>query len=88
MNYDFLGIKMDTERYRVIFDNDLQFVGIINDSGGFRYHVVEFPPGDQPHIIGSDGGEPEDQLLVRDWDWVVVALNDAYKKGFKDGQQR
>lgn len=26
-------------------------------------------------IIGSDGGEPEDQVLVRDWRWVVDALN-------------
>mgnify|MGYP001607828731 FL=1 len=40
--------------------------------------VVEF--------IGSDGGEPEDQLLVRNWKWVVNALNEAYEKGYKDGQ--
>ena len=25
--------------------------------------------------VGWDGGEPEDQLLVRDWGWVVAALN-------------
>jgi hypothetical protein len=26
-------------------------------------------------IVGSGGGEPEDQLLVRDWAWVAEALN-------------
>lgn len=25
--------------------------------------------------VGRDGGEPEDQTLVRDWDWVAKALN-------------
>ena len=26
-------------------------------------------------VVGADGGEPEDQLLVRDWSWVAEALN-------------
>lgn len=26
-------------------------------------------------IVGEDGGEPEDQLLVRDWVWVCDSLN-------------
>lgn len=26
-------------------------------------------------VVGADGGEPEDQLLVRDWSWVEEALN-------------
>jgi len=26
-------------------------------------------------IVGCDGGEPEDQTLARDWDWVVPLLN-------------
>lgn len=36
-----------------------------------------------PGIVGVDGGEPEDQLLVRDWAWVVEILNevDAEKYG-------
>ena len=25
-------------------------------------------------VLGSDGGEPEDQLLVRDWDWVPTLI--------------
>ena len=36
-------------------------------------------------LIGVDGGEPEDQTLYRDWNWVVEALNNAYKEGFFDG---
>lgn len=28
-----------------------------------------------PTEIGSDGGEPEDQTLVRDWRWVPKILN-------------
>lgn len=26
-------------------------------------------------LVGQDGGEPEDQLLVRDWKWVVEEMN-------------
>lgn len=35
--------------------------------------------------IGSDGGEPEDQLLVRDWKWVAPALDAAYQEGLLEG---
>lgn len=31
--------------------------------------------------IGTDGGEPEDNTLNRDWSWVVGALNDAHRQG-------
>ncbi len=30
--------------------------------------------------VGTDGGEPEDQTLGRDWSWVVDALNDLHKE--------
>ena len=26
-------------------------------------------------IVGEDGGEPEDQVLIRDWNWVPIRLN-------------
>lgn len=26
-------------------------------------------------VLGCDGGEPEDQMLLRDWSWVVEELN-------------
>lgn len=32
-------------------------------------------------FIGRDGGEPEDQTLVRDWAWVASALQAAYGLG-------
>lgn len=43
--------------------------------------------------VGNDGGEPEDQLLVRDWYWVVQALNRLdqewqEKVGFLKGMER
>lgn len=38
-----------------------------------------------PVVIGSDGGEPEDQSLVRDWSWVRDALEESYRQGYEDG---
>ena len=34
-------------------------------------------------IIGSDGGEPEDQTFGRNWAWVAPALEAAYCMGFR-----
>ena len=34
-----------------------------------------------PRIVGSDRGEPEDNLLYRDWKWVVPELNAAFEAG-------
>lgn len=31
-------------------------------------------------IVGTDGGEPEDQTLTRDWSWVIDELNNAVKE--------
>ncbi len=31
--------------------------------------------GQPVETVGHDGGEPEDQLLVRDWSWVAEELN-------------
>ena len=33
-----------------------------------------------------DGGEPEDNTFGRDWNWVPLALMDAYNKGIEDGK--
>ena len=32
---------------------------------------------DHGKAVESDGGEPEDQLLVRDWSWVPEMLNEV-----------
>jgi hypothetical protein len=48
--------------------------------------LFEFDEFDKkPRPVGQDGGEPEDQLLVRDWKWVAEELNKAYERGRKDG---
>lgn len=36
--------------------------------------------------IGRDGGEPEDQNLHRDWDWVKPALERFYALGVEHGR--
>jgi hypothetical protein len=41
------------------------------------YRVVDRTTGQE---VGRDGGEPEDQLLCRDWRWVVDALNAVAKE--------
>ena len=38
-------------------------------------------------FITSDGGEPEDQTLTRNWSWVSEALNSAYEQGRQDGHE-
>ena len=38
-------------------------------------------------VIGYDGGEPEDQLLVRDWSWVTSALDAAYRRGLSKSKK-
>ncbi len=37
--------------------------------------LVEFVDELPVRIVGSDGGEPEDALFCRDWEWVVTELN-------------
>lgn len=60
------------------------------------YEVVQVVKGYEVHWkivdlqgieIGRDGGEPEDQLLIRDWGWVCPALNAAYAAGLKAGAE-
>jgi len=40
--------------------------------------------GNPKKLIGTDGGEPEDQTLGRDWNWVMDALNEAYRLGQRE----
>lgn len=46
----------------------------------------EEPNFSDVEYVAEDGGEPEDQSLVRDWDWVPVRLEEAYRLGFADGK--
>ena len=49
-----------------------------DEVGDHCYVIMDRTTGDR---IGEDGGEPEDQLLVRDWQWVVEALNAVDAEG-------
>jgi hypothetical protein len=51
------------------------------DDHVFGWSVYQFVDDKPFELIGWDGGEPEDQILVRDWEWVVHALNKAYQDG-------
>lgn len=47
--------------------------------------VVRYENGVPAKIIGTDGGEPEDQTLGRNWSWVAPALQAAYRLGHRHG---
>lgn len=62
-----------------------------DDDGGwddydYRFGIWEVEDGIGYKFVGSDGGEPEDNSLNRDWAWVVDELNAAYLQGIKDAQ--
>jgi len=44
--------------------------------GAYQNALVETRDGIPFRIIGTDGGEQEDQCLLRDWAWVADALNE------------
>jgi hypothetical protein len=47
--------------------------------------VFRFEDGKPVDLVGTDGGEPEDQTLTRDWAWVASTLTKAYALGYQDG---
>lgn len=79
-------------RYIVLDDDDATLAGgpaaptadSYSDWGWTVYRQDE--DGRLLEAIGSDGGEPEDQLLIRDWKWVAPALEAAYQEGLLEGQ--
>ena len=54
----------------------------------YRTAIYRFENGVAVEYLGSDGGEPEDQSLSRDWSWVDTALDKAYKLGLEHGKNR
>lgn len=54
--------------------NDISGIWEVEDDIGYRF-------------VGSDGGEPEDQTLGRNWRWVVDELNKAYLSGVFDAKE-
>lgn len=37
--------------------------------------ILDFKDPNHPVVVGTDGGEPEDKILCRDYSWVCGALN-------------
>jgi hypothetical protein len=50
-----------------------------------RRGVFRLADGRPVELLGTDGGEPEDQTLGRDWSWVAGALSDAHTRGVNIG---
>ena len=74
----------DVPRYRVVDFDEAVKLGIAKEDERsvweFNHFVVATIDG-KVEEIGCDGGEPEDQILTRDWQWVVRELNRAYEAG-------
>jgi len=73
-------------RFRILYQDDLsaelaEMWGVSSDD--FVYYLVEFVDGKQVRVVGSDGGSPEDQTLVRDWAWVAREMNELAKESVK-----
>jgi len=54
----------------------------------YRYAVIREVDGFIVDLLATDGGEPEDNTLTRDWAWIADALNDAYNRGIEEGERR
>jgi hypothetical protein len=67
------------EPYKVISSDDPRLVNLIDQSGDHYWVLVEVNTNDEiVNVLGWDGGAPEDQILVRDFDWVPEVLNQQY----------
>jgi hypothetical protein len=64
------------DRYGALKDNGFDYPA----SGVFRLE-----DGRPVELLGTDGGEPEDQTLGRDWGWVPAALQAAFELGKAEG---
>lgn len=77
------------DRFVVVHSSEAIKNGYPDDQGTLhhlnRWHEAAFclyeTDGEKPiRFVASDGGEPEDQLLVRDWSWVADELNKLAKE--------
>ncbi len=50
--------------------------GTDHGTGDYHWQLIALDEdGKRVCVLGEDGGEPEDQTLVRDWDWVPKVIN-------------
>lgn len=64
---------------------DLPGPGYWGDEFNWGWGIWRCEDGIPVEYIGEDGGEPEDQTLARDWNWVPKALEAAYNLGRAHG---
>jgi hypothetical protein len=72
--------------YQILTINQAAKEGLVRDAEAtFNWNtfscVVLRKTDGTSEIVGWDGGEPEDQLLIRNWKWVEGALNRAFELG-------
>lgn len=68
--------------YRVVHSRDV--IGVLQGIDHIdpdTASIVRYENNLPVEWISNDGGEPEDQSLWRDWDWVANALKAAYLLG-------
>ena len=65
---------MKDDRFQVFLTDNLsdRFRDFAGDG---HWALCEVLNGKIIRMVGIDGGEPEDQTLVRDWQWVVNEMN-------------
>ena len=68
---------MTQERFVVVDEEAAIERGWLKDGQpSYGYRTILFDTStDPPTEVGSDGGEPEDQTLGRDWRWVPELCN-------------
>jgi len=87
---------MHNVEYKVYLLEDMMELGFPAPEGAPDYdwamqhdpygnHLIETINGNYSKYIGSDGQEPEDNTLTRDYRWVADALNQAYREGYDSG---
>lgn len=64
--------------FEVLDIEDPRLKSIAHDLDRCWVLVETHPDGKVARIIASDGGEPEDQTLARDFSWVPDILNEYY----------
>ena len=69
---------MNGDRFRVMLVRDAVAAGYLDKwylkYNEWDYVLLDFKT-EKPEIICIDGGQPEDNTLVRDWAWIAPLLN-------------
>jgi len=86
MSVDEYEFQKHHGRFRILTVDDAKEAGVEGAEEYDGYDLVslliEFADDKPVRIVGSDGGSPEDQSLLRDWSWVAAEMNQL-TAGFK-----